>query len=255
MPLSLSTIAIAGLSGELSIETHKGAATVTAQSGPVHVETHKGTVDIDFAKASGLKIKENGLIEVDRYGDRSTAFDAIISATEDHFWDPNDPAYTDAVVAAALPVLVADGIDYGVVGGLKAAGFAEDEVLAGVTIVNDVSARDVQLPQMQFYKGKSYRSFGPAGPVLLLLEDLHWADHGSLDALRHLPGDAGHVHDVAAPGLEVRHRGAAAVKGSLDVHLEDLVPDGLGQAVEVGADEDHASPRRGRPDGQPDHRV
>ena len=35
------------------------------------------------------------LIEVDRYGDRSTAFDAIISATEDHFWDPNDPAYRD----------------------------------------------------------------------------------------------------------------------------------------------------------------
>lgn len=48
------------------------------------------------------------------------------------------------------------------------------EVLAGVTIVNDVSARDVQLPQVQFYKGKSYRSFAPAGPVLLLLEPEEW---------------------------------------------------------------------------------
>jgi 2-keto-4-pentenoate hydratase/2-oxohepta-3-ene-1,7-dioic acid hydratase in catechol pathway len=48
------------------------------------------------------------------------------------------------------------------------------EVLAGVTIVNDVSARDVQLPQGQFYKGKSYRSFGPTGPVLLLLEPQEW---------------------------------------------------------------------------------
>ncbi len=35
------------------------------------------------------------LIEVERYGDRSAAFDAIISATEDHFWDPNDKAYLD----------------------------------------------------------------------------------------------------------------------------------------------------------------
>ena len=35
------------------------------------------------------------MIEVDRYGDRSDAFDAIISATEDHFWDPLDPAYVD----------------------------------------------------------------------------------------------------------------------------------------------------------------
>jgi 2,4-diketo-3-deoxy-L-fuconate hydrolase len=49
------------------------------------------------------------------------------------------------------------------------------EVLAGVTIVNDVSARDVQLPQGQFYKGKSYRTFGPTGPVLLLLEPAEWA--------------------------------------------------------------------------------
>lgn len=49
------------------------------------------------------------------------------------------------------------------------------EVLAGVTIVNDISARDVQLPQTQFYKGKSYRTFGPTGPYLLLLEPHEWA--------------------------------------------------------------------------------
>lgn len=48
------------------------------------------------------------------------------------------------------------------------------EWLAGVTIVNDVSARDVQLPQGQFYKGKSYRGFGPVGPYLLLLEPQEW---------------------------------------------------------------------------------
>ena len=48
------------------------------------------------------------------------------------------------------------------------------EVLAGVTIVNDVSARDVQLPQSQFYKGKSYRTFGPTGPCILLLEPQEW---------------------------------------------------------------------------------
>lgn len=46
--------------------------------------------------------------------------------------------------------------------------------LAGVTIVNDLSARDVQLPQAQFYKGKSYRGFGPVGPVLVLLTAQEW---------------------------------------------------------------------------------
>jgi hypothetical protein len=35
------------------------------------------------------------MIEVGRYGGRSDAFDAIVSATEDHFWDPLDPRYVD----------------------------------------------------------------------------------------------------------------------------------------------------------------
>lgn len=43
-------------------------------------------------------------------------------------------------------------------------------VVAGVVIVNDYSARDIQIPQMQFYKGKSFRTFGPVGPYLCLLE-------------------------------------------------------------------------------------
>ena len=30
------------------------------------------------------------MLELDRYNDRSTAFDKIISATHDHFWDPLD---------------------------------------------------------------------------------------------------------------------------------------------------------------------
>jgi 2,4-didehydro-3-deoxy-L-rhamnonate hydrolase len=46
--------------------------------------------------------------------------------------------------------------------------------LAGVTIVNDLSARDVQLPQGQFYKGKSYRGFGPVGPYIVLLNKDEW---------------------------------------------------------------------------------
>jgi hypothetical protein len=35
------------------------------------------------------------MLELDRYGARSTAFDKIISATHDHFWDPLDKKYID----------------------------------------------------------------------------------------------------------------------------------------------------------------
>src|SRR5690242_8645044 len=33
------------------------------------------------------------MVAVERYARRSDAFDAIIGATHDHFWDPNNPAY------------------------------------------------------------------------------------------------------------------------------------------------------------------
>jgi len=37
------------------------------------------------------------MLEIERYGRRSTAFDKIISATHDHFWDPLDRKYIDFV--------------------------------------------------------------------------------------------------------------------------------------------------------------
>jgi 2-keto-4-pentenoate hydratase/2-oxohepta-3-ene-1,7-dioic acid hydratase in catechol pathway len=40
----------------------------------------------------------------------------------------------------------------------------------GLVVTNDVSARDVQLPQTQFYEAKSYPTFTPVGPALVLLD-------------------------------------------------------------------------------------
>ncbi|WP_454793047.1 fumarylacetoacetate hydrolase family protein [Mycolicibacterium lutetiense] len=42
--------------------------------------------------------------------------------------------------------------------------------IAGLVVTNDVSARDVQLPKTQFYEAKSYPTFTPVGPVLVLLD-------------------------------------------------------------------------------------
>lgn len=56
------------------------------------------------------------------------------------------------------------------------------DYVAGICIGNDVSARDVQIPQMQFHKGKSYRTFCPLGPVLCLLNqsEMHYLDEMQL---------------------------------------------------------------------------
>jgi 2,4-diketo-3-deoxy-L-fuconate hydrolase len=91
------------------------------------------------------------------------------------------------ITAADAPVVRPDGVqllDYEIELGLvlrrdlpAGARIEADQLgdwLAGVTIVNDLSARDVQLPQGQFYKGKSFRGFGPVGPGLVLLTPQEW---------------------------------------------------------------------------------
>jgi 2-keto-4-pentenoate hydratase/2-oxohepta-3-ene-1,7-dioic acid hydratase in catechol pathway len=53
--------------------------------------------------------------------------------------------------------------------------------VAGLVMCNDVSARDVQLEKGQFYESKSYPTFTPTGPRLVLLDP---EDFGRLAALR-----------------------------------------------------------------------
>ena len=55
------------------------------------------------------------------------------------------------------------------------------EVVGGIVLANDVSARDVQVPQGQWYRGKSYRGFCPVGPRL------YWLD----------PGDGPRIYQLA----------------------------------------------------------
>ncbi|MCB0931695.1 MAG: fumarylacetoacetate hydrolase family protein [Mycobacterium sp.] len=52
--------------------------------------------------------------------------------------------------------------------------------IAGLVVTNDVSARDIQLPQTQFYEAKSYPTFTPVGPDLVLLDDEELARFGEL---------------------------------------------------------------------------
>jgi 2-keto-4-pentenoate hydratase/2-oxohepta-3-ene-1,7-dioic acid hydratase in catechol pathway len=44
------------------------------------------------------------------------------------------------------------------------------DCIAGLVIANDISARDIQLLQTQFYEAKSYPTFTPIGPALVLMD-------------------------------------------------------------------------------------
>ena len=43
------------------------------------------------------------------------------------------------------------------------------DYICGLVVANDISARDVQLTKTQFYEAKSYPTFTPIGPALILL--------------------------------------------------------------------------------------
>ncbi|MDF3821754.1 fumarylacetoacetate hydrolase family protein [Leptospira sp. 96542] len=71
------------------------------------------------------------------------------------------------------------------------------EYVSALFMANDISARDIQLPQMQWYKGKSYRSFLPAGPILAVLEEGDFSLLENLE-LTLLVNDRVRQHDTIA---------------------------------------------------------
>lgn len=99
------------------------------------------------------------------------------------------------------------------------------EVVAGLTIVNDVSARDVQLPQGQFYKGKSYRTFGPVGPTLLLLEPEEWALWPSL-RMRLTVNGSERQNDLCGSMLFKPHQTLTELSALHDLQAGDLIATG-----------------------------
>ncbi|MBP1948361.1 fumarylacetoacetate hydrolase family protein [Virgibacillus litoralis] len=57
----------------------------------------------------------------------------------------------------------------------------------GYTILNDVSARDVQFADVQWVRGKSYDTFAPIGPVIVTKDDIEDPHH--LDIKLELNGE------------------------------------------------------------------
>jgi 2-keto-4-pentenoate hydratase/2-oxohepta-3-ene-1,7-dioic acid hydratase in catechol pathway len=103
--------------------------------------------------------------------------------------DADIPQYPDVFVKTQNTVIgtddpiqlprMSDSVDYegelGVVIGATASAVSEAEALdyvAGYTVVNDVSARDVQKRGSQWVLGKSFDTFGPMGPALVTADEI-----------------------------------------------------------------------------------
>lgn len=76
------------------------------------------------------------------------------------------------------------------------------DLVAGLVLANDVSARDVQLGKGQFYESKSYPGFTPLGPRLTLVDGAELARLGELRLRLEVNGSVRqdqHVADMICP--------------------------------------------------------
>ncbi|KJK00054.1 fumarylacetoacetate hydrolase [Burkholderiaceae bacterium 26] len=99
------------------------------------------------------------------------------------------------------------------------------EYVAGIVIVNDYSARDIQIPQMQFYKGKSYRTFGPVGPYLCLLQPRDFGRLRDLQ-LRLTVNGVTRQSDCTANLVHGPAETLTELSGVHDLHTGDLIATG-----------------------------
>ncbi len=87
-----------------------------------------------------------------------------ISGPSDEIVKPSHVRFLDYEVEIGLVI----GRDIPVGTAISESNLAD--YIAGLVVTNDVSARDIQLPQTQFYEAKSYPTFTPVGPALALVD-------------------------------------------------------------------------------------
>jgi 2-keto-4-pentenoate hydratase/2-oxohepta-3-ene-1,7-dioic acid hydratase in catechol pathway len=83
---------------------------------------------------------------------------------------PTDPIPWDPSVTAQLDYEAELGVVIGIPGKDIPRARALDHVF-GYTIINDVSARDLQKTHLQWFKGKSLDGFCPVGPVIVTADE------------------------------------------------------------------------------------
>ena len=90
--------------------------------------------------------------------------------------------YPNTLVGHEEPVIchrITSQLDYegelAIVIGRRASRVSRDEAMrfvAGYTVINDISARDLQLGDVQWIRGKSLDTFGPLGPFLVTSDEI-----------------------------------------------------------------------------------
>jgi 2,4-didehydro-3-deoxy-L-rhamnonate hydrolase len=102
--------------------------------------------------------------------------------------------------------------------------------IGGLVIVNDVTARDVQISHMQFHKSKSYRTFGPVGPWLVVPQGDEWSRLFELELTLAVDGQT-RQKATANEMIFKPHQTLSELSTIMDLNAGDLIATGTPAGV------------------------
>lgn len=97
------------------------------------------------------------------------------------------------------------------------------DYVCGLVVTNDVSARDVQLTKTQFYEAKSYPTFTPVGPALVLLDAEELSRFGELRLQLRVNGELRQDSTVATDMIYRPAQALAALARFQELSAGDVV--------------------------------
>lgn len=100
------------------------------------------------------------------------------------------------------------------------------DYVCGLVVTNDVSARDVQLTKTQFYESKSYPTFTPVGPALVLVDADELGRFGELRLQLRVNGELRQDSTVDGDMIYQPVQALAALARFQQLSLGDLVMTG-----------------------------
>jgi 2-keto-4-pentenoate hydratase/2-oxohepta-3-ene-1,7-dioic acid hydratase in catechol pathway len=140
--------------------------------------------------------------------------------------------YDDIVWDSSITQQVDWEAELGVIIGVRGKNIPRDRAMShvfGYTVINDVSARDLQTAHGQFFKGKSLDTFCPTGPVVVTADEFG-DPHRKAVKLRvnDIEKQNGNTADMIFPidqTIEVLSRGCTLEPGDI---ISTGTPDGVG---------------------------
>ncbi|MFW9812234.1 MAG: fumarylacetoacetate hydrolase family protein [Candidatus Thorarchaeota archaeon] len=117
-----------------------------------------------------VALGKNYLDHVEETGSEVPAFPVVFTKFSSSVIGPNDP-----IVIPKVSSMIDWEVELGVVIGKSCKDVSEEQSLdyvAGYTIIHDVSARDIQLGDGQWVRGKSLDTFCPMGPCIVTCDEL-----------------------------------------------------------------------------------